>query len=109
MGPSGPPGPSGAPAGNIVSTSMTWASTDDAGKTASAPNGFMGTNTKTLTCPDTNPIALTISVSSTDPTQNPAHATATATSARNSANVTEHGYTVGVPFLITVKLSCFGP
>jgi hypothetical protein len=89
---------------------MTWASTDDAGKTSKAANGFMGTNTVTLTCPVDHPIALTISVSSTEPIPNPAHATATATyPARDQANVTEHGYTAGVPFLIKVTLSCFGP
>lgn len=101
-------GPAGAPAGSIVELTHSWMSTDDAGATSKAANGFMGTNTATISCPTDHPIALAITVSSTDPTSNPTHATATATYTRSDASVTEHGYTVGVPFQITVTLPCLG-
>jgi len=107
-GPSGPPGPSGSGIGSLTTVSRSWQSTDDAGGTAKPGNGFMGTNTGTLTCPDDHPLALSIATTDTDPIGEPDHATATATYTRNSANVTEHGFVDGVPFQITVTLTCFG-
>jgi hypothetical protein len=99
-------GPPGQDAGSIIHVTHQWSNGSDEGGTSSVGNGFMGTNTATLTCPADHPIALNISTS--DDSGVPDSSSATATYGRSSADVTEHGVTIGAPFTVTVTLPCLG-